>query len=102
MNTSHFLLLFSLMCGSSFAQAPGAVPSTPSAQGVPDQSQESGQSLADEARKLRKDHSEETKMTPQDAKKLFSAVDRIAAFASEDSGFPLRTAIKRRVFLRMK
>jgi hypothetical protein len=97
MNIFQGLVLLFLVCGSSFAQAPGAVPSTPSGQTVPGQSQESGQSLADVARKLRKDRSEETKMTPEDAKKLFGAVDRIAAFASEDSGFPLRTAIKRRV-----
>src|SRR5262249_2704517 len=60
-------------------------------------SQDSSQSLADMARKLRKDHSEDKQMTAEDAKKLFNAVDRIAAFASEDSGFPLRTTIKRRV-----
>ena len=49
------------------------------------------------ARKLRKDHSEDKQMTTEDARKLFSAVDRIAAFASADSGLPLRTTIKRRV-----
>jgi phosphopantetheinyl transferase (holo-ACP synthase) len=96
MNTLHCLLLALLMCGLSFAQEPTAVPSNPTTQSSI-QSQDPGQSLADMARKLRKDHSEETKMTPEDAKKLFTAVDRISAFASEDSGFPLRTTIKRRV-----
>ena len=61
------------------------------------QNQDSGQSLGDLARKARKDHSEDTKITPEEAKKLFSAVDRIAAFASEDSGFPQRSTIKRQL-----
>jgi len=36
-------------------------------------------------------------MSPEEAKKLFSAVDRIAAFASQDSGFPQRSTIKRQL-----
>ena len=97
MKTFNIILLGLSMCVPCPAQQPSAVPPSP---GGPSQSQppqDSGQSLADIARKLRKDHSEEKQMTTEDAKKLFAAVDRIAEFASEDSGFPLRTTIKRRV-----
>lgn len=57
----------------------------------------SGQSLADVARKLRKDTSEEIKMTDADTKRLFESVDRIFAFAAEDSGMPQHAAVKRRL-----
>jgi hypothetical protein len=87
-----------LICASISAQQPSAIPSSLSnSQQSEPQDQSQGQSLADLARKARKDHSEDTNLTPQDAKKLFSAVDKIAAFAAEDSGFPLRTTIKRRL-----
>src|SRR5258708_15756146 len=94
MNTLHCLMLALLMCGLSFGQEPTAVPSSPNTQSSI-QSQDSGQSLADMARKLRKDHSEETRMTPEDAKKLFAAVDPISPFASDDSAFPPRTTTMR-------
>ena len=48
----------------------------------------SSQSLADVARKLRKDTTDEVRMTDADTKKLFESVDRIFAFAAEDSGMP--------------
>ena len=49
------------------------------------------------ARKVRKDHTQEVQMSDADAKELFKSVDKIVAFASEDSGFPKRTAVKRRL-----
>src|SRR5437763_548502 len=61
------------------------------------QNHDSGQSLGDLARRTRKDHSEETKITAEDAKKLFTAVDRLTTFASEDSGFPQHTTVKRQL-----
>src|SRR5579872_5091944 len=57
----------------------------------------SSQSLADVARKLRKDTTEEVRMTDSDTKKLFDSVDRIFAFASEDSGMPRHATVKRRM-----
>lgn len=57
----------------------------------------SSQSLGDIARKLRKDNTEEVRMTGADTKKLFESVDRIMAFSSEDSGFPKHSAVKRRM-----
>jgi hypothetical protein len=61
------------------------------------QQSDSGQSLGDVARKLRKDTTNEVKMTDADAKKLFESVDRVFAFAAEDTGMPKRAAVKRRL-----
>jgi hypothetical protein len=59
--------------------------------------QDSSQSLADVARKLRKETSDEVRMTDADTKKLFESVDRIFTFASEDSGMPKHAVVKRRL-----
>jgi hypothetical protein len=56
-----------------------------------------GQSLGDVARKLRKDTTNEVKMTGADTKKLFESVDTIFAFAAEDTGMPKHAAVKRRL-----
>lgn len=61
------------------------------------QQPDSGQSLGDVARKLRKDTTNEVKMTDADTKKLFESVDRIFAFAAEDTGMPKHTSVKRRL-----
>jgi hypothetical protein len=53
------------------------------------------QSLADMARKLRKDKPAEVRMTDVDTKELFKAVDKVLDFASEDTGFPKHGAIKK-------
>lgn len=58
---------------------------------------DSSQSLGDVARKLRKDVSDEVRMTDADAKKLFDSVDQIFSFASEDSGLPKHSPVKRRM-----
>ena len=57
----------------------------------------SSQSLGDIARKLRKDTTDEVKMTDADTKKLFEAVDRIFDFAAEDTGMPKHATVKRRL-----
>jgi len=59
--------------------------------------EDSGQSLGDVARKMRKDTTEEVRMTDADTKKLFDSVDQIFAFASEDSGMPKHATVKRRM-----
>ena len=56
-----------------------------------------GLSLGDVARKLRKDTTTEVRMTDADTKKLFESVDKIFTFASEDTGMPKRSAIKRQL-----
>ena len=58
---------------------------------------DSGQSLADMARKLRKDTTNEVKMTEADTNKLFDSVDTIFEFVSEDTGMPRHAAVKRRL-----
>jgi len=57
----------------------------------------SSPSLGDVARKLRKDTTEEVRMTDADTKKLFDSVDQIFAFASDDSGLPKHATVKRRM-----
>ena len=54
-------------------------------------------SLADIARKLRKDTTDEVRMTDADTKKLFESVDKIFAFAAEDTGMPKHATVKRRL-----
>src|SRR5258708_39457631 len=54
-------------------------------------------SLGDVARKLRKDTTDEVRMTDADTKKLFESVDRLFAFAAADSGMPKHAAVKRRL-----
>lgn len=61
------------------------------------QNADSGQSLGDIARKLRKDTTDEVKMTDADTKKLFEAVDQIFDFASEDTGMPKHASVNRRL-----
>src|SRR5271166_4728779 len=61
------------------------------------QEADSGQSLGDVARKLRKDTTNEVKMTDADTKKLFESVDTIFAFAAEDTGMPKHATVKRRL-----
>jgi len=58
---------------------------------------QASQSLADVARKLRKDKPAEIKMTDVDAKELFRSVDKVFEFASQDTGFPRRSAIKKQI-----
>jgi hypothetical protein len=57
----------------------------------------SSQSLGDVARKLRKDTTDEVRMTDTDTKKLFESVDRIFDFAAKDSGMPKHASVKRRL-----
>ena len=61
------------------------------------QDNSSSQSLGELARKLRKDTTEEVRMTDADTKRLFESVDKIFAFASEDSGMPKHAPVKRRL-----
>ena len=46
---------------------------------------------------MRKDHTTEVQMSEEDAKELFKSVDKIVTFASEDSGFPKHSTVKRRL-----
>jgi phosphopantetheinyl transferase (holo-ACP synthase) len=90
----RFLVVCSLLCSATVAQQADPAPtagdgSNPAA--------DQGQSLGEMARKVRKDHTTEVQMSDADAKELFKSVDKILAFASEDSGFPKRSVVKRRL-----
>jgi hypothetical protein len=84
-------LFLGLFFSSAFSQQPdsAAQNATPSSASAP------AQSLGDIARKLRKDNTTEIKMTDADAKRLFESVDKIFAFAAEDTGMPKRATVKR-------
>lgn len=75
-----------------------ADPSVPPSSQNPASSQ--SQSLGDVARRLRKDTTTEVKMTDADTKRLFESVDKIFAFASEDTGMPRHAAIRRQLVSR--
>ena len=81
---------FLLPAVSQQADSPAPTPSQNSSAAQP-------QSLGDVARKLRKDTTSEVKMTDADTKKLFESVDKIFAFAAEDTGMPKHAAIKRQL-----
>jgi hypothetical protein len=84
-----------LLCAWLSAQQEN--PSTENANGNSGEAATASESLADRARRVRKDHTNEVQMSAEDAKKLFSSVDKIIQFASEDSGFPRRVAVKRQM-----
>ena len=92
---TRFMLMCSLLCGSVVGQQP--TPAAPAASSDSNSAAGPGQSLGELARKMRKDHTAEVQMSDGDAKELFKSVDKIVAFASEDSGFPKRSAVKRRL-----
>jgi hypothetical protein len=88
---TRFALVCGLLCGSVVGQQ------VPSTSRNSDPAPEQGQSLGELARKVRKDHTAEVQMSDADAKELFKSVDKIVAFASEDSGLAKRSAVKRRL-----
>ena len=90
----HIWLL--LVC--SALAIPVAAQSAPSADSgeTSDQAQPQ-QSLGDIARSLHKSKAAEVRITNEDAKELFRSVDEIFKFASEDSGLPAKTPVKRRL-----
>jgi hypothetical protein len=92
---TRFVLVCALLCGSLYGQQPASPAAAASAGSEPAADQ--GQSLGELARKARKDHTSEVQMSDEDAKDLFRSVDKIIAFASEDTGFPKRSVVKRRL-----
>jgi hypothetical protein len=97
---SRLLALFSLClafaCCAVGQQAGSSSLAAPSGTGAAPPAQEP-QSLADIARKVRKDKPAEIKMTELDTKELFRSVDKVFEFASEDTGFPKHTAVKKQI-----
>ena len=90
-----FLSMVCLLCLPAQSQLAGATPPT-SDDGSGSQAEQTV-SVADMARKARKDHTKEVQMSDADAKDLFKSVDKILEFASDDTGFPRRASVKRRL-----
>ena len=92
-------LLAVLVCSQTLVLSALGQQASPAASSnaAPEAAPAQGQSLGDMARKLRKDKPAEVKMTDVDAKELFSTVDKVLEFASEDTGFPRRTAVKKQL-----
>jgi len=88
------LLGFLLTTGASGQQPAPTAPASPGQTTPP---APETQSLADVARKLRKDKPAEIKMTDVDEKELFSSVDRVFEFASNDTGFSKRSNVKKKL-----
>lgn len=98
MPTGFRLLTLSLVCLVLACGAVGQQAGSPSGSASPATAPaQEPQSLADMARKLRKDKPADVKMTDVDAKELFRSVDKVFEFASEDTGFPKRTAVKKQI-----
>src|SRR5437879_13462107 len=87
------IVFLGLFLVSAFCQLQDPALARPGQGGTAGQSQ----SLGDVARKLRKDTTNEVKMTDADTKKLFESVDKIFAFAAEDTEMPKRAVVKRRL-----
>jgi len=84
-----------LLAATALAQQPTPVSTKPD-EATPALPQ--GQSLADIARKLRKDHTtQEVKVTPEETKKILGSVEELLQFASQDTGFARRTPVKSRM-----
>ena len=78
--------VFTAACFGQQSPAPNSDAAAPSQQQP---------SLADMARKMRKDKPAEVRMTDVDTKELFRSVDRVFDFASEDTGMPKHTTVKK-------
>src|SRR5215472_1214520 len=85
-------LLFAGLLPAQTGSSATVISGTTAAAPQPDQP-----SLADMARKIRKDKPAEVRMTDVDAKELFKSVDKVFDFASEDTGFTKRSAVKKSI-----
>lgn len=86
-----------LLCGTLLCQQQDPATTLRNDDTSTSDEQNSGQSLADIARGLRKDNTETVQTTAADAQKLFAMVDKIFDFAATDTGFPKRANVKRRL-----
>jgi hypothetical protein len=91
-----FLLASTLLSILASAQEPDFSKTIAATDSAPQKAQPT-ESLGDAARKMRSAKPTEVKTSPEDAKELFALVDEITTFASEDSGFPRKTSVKRRL-----
>lgn len=93
--TRRPILLLLLVCAMALPAIAQSIRGTTVSDGSEDQPPQ--QSLADIARSLHKTKPAEVRIRPDDAKELFRYVDEIFKFASEDSGLPQKSPVKRRL-----
>jgi hypothetical protein len=84
-----FCLAFPLAAAAQKAQPAAPHPCVPSAQDTP------GTAPSDNSAQGSKDGQSTTHITPDQAKQLFACVDQIMKFASDDSGLPIKSPVKR-------
>ena len=89
------LLSFLLVCAYAAVSQQAATSSTEGASAAT--APAPSQSLADMARKMRKDKPADVKMTDVDAKELFTSVDKVFEFASKDTELAKHNAVKKRI-----
>jgi hypothetical protein len=76
---------------------PSDAPSAAYAPGISRTSEAPSDSLADVARRVRTKKEPDVEMSATDEKELFKSVDEIFQFASEHTGYPKKTTVKRRM-----
>lgn len=59
-----------------------------------------GKSVADLARDMQGKELAKTRVSPEQAEQILKSVDKLMKFASEDSGLPIRSTVKRRMISR--
>ncbi len=93
--------VFCLVVASAIAQTPAPqaqpAPQSPSKQTTPTGKQ--GAQAASKAKSGTADGAE-THITPDEAKELFSLVDQLLKFSSQESGFPIKSDVKRQLTTR--
>jgi hypothetical protein len=102
--TSDFLRLAAVLCvAAAIAVAQTAVPQAPPAPQSPSAgTTPQGNPDAQSAQKPKEGSakSAETHITPAEAKQLFSLVDELLKFSSQESGFPIKSEVKRQLTTR--
>ena len=97
--TRGFLRLMAAVCVvAAMAAAQTAVPQAPPAPQSPSTgTAPQGKSDAQSAQKPKDESAKtaETHITPAEAKQLFSLVDELLKFSSQESGFPIKSEVKR-------
>ena len=102
--TRGFLRLMAAVCVvAAMAAAQTAVPQAPPAPQSPSTgTAPQGKSDAQSAQKPKDESAKtaETHITPAEAKQLFSLVDELLKFSSQESGFPIKSEVKRQLTTR--
>jgi Spy/CpxP family protein refolding chaperone len=77
-----------------------AAAQSPESQAPPDKSQNSGFQNSGQDKSHSPSKKPETHITPEQAQQLFSLVDQLIQFSSEETGLPIRSSVKRQLTTR--